>query len=258
MMKLTRVFAAFLLSATLGHAVALPAHAASEAKSPKQIDWPFDGFTGTVDRQAAQRGFQVYKEVCASCHGLGRVAYRNLTQIGFSEDEAKAIAAQYTVTDGPNDDGEMFDRPAKPFDRFVGPFPNEKAARASNNGAYPPDLSLIVKARENGANYTYSLLTGYQDAPAHADVPDGMYYNPYFSGSKLAMAPPLMEGLVEYQDGTVATVDQMARDTVIFLQWAAEPEMEERKGLGLKVLIFLLITTVLFYFAKKRVWSDVH
>ncbi len=232
------------------------AHAAgSDAKPPKEIAWPFDGITGQVDRQSAQRGYQVYKEVCASCHGLKRIAYRNLMQIGFSEDEVKQLASEAFVIDGPNDEGEMFERPGIAADRFVAPFPNQQAARAANNGAYPVDLSLIVKARPNGANYVYSLLTGYQDPPAGEPERDGMYYNPYFPGEWLAMAPPMMDDQVEYQDGTTATLHQMSYDLVNFLQWAAEPEMEERKAMGIKVLIYLVILTIFFYAAKKRIWA---
>lgn len=236
----------------------VPAFAATDAKHPEPQHWQFDGMVGTFNRQSAQRGFQVYKEICAGCHGLKHIAFRNLSDLGFSEAEVKAIAASYNVTDGPNDEGEMFQRPGLPSDRFVPPFPNEKAARASNNGAFPPDLSLIVKARPDGANYLYALLTGYQEPPAHVTVPEGMHYNPYFPGGLLAMTPPLSaEGLVSYEDGTQATVNQMAHDVVNFLHWAAEPEMEQRKRMGIKVLIFLAVMTVLFYFAKKRIWSNI-
>lgn len=246
-----------LLTFVLLAVSALTAQAATDAKHPKQVDWSFDGFTGTVDRASAQRGFQVYKEVCSSCHGLKRIAFRNLTEIGFSEAEAKAIAAEYTVQDGPNDEGDMFDRPATLADRFVPPYPNEKAARASNGGAYPPDLSLIIKARHDGANYLYSLLTGYgEEAPEHVDVAPGQYYNPYFPGGLLAMPAPLSNDLITYQDGTNASTEQMAKDVVNFLQWAAEPEMEARKRMGIKVLVFLAIMTVMFYYAKQRIWSD--
>lgn len=236
---------------------AATAQAATDARKPKQVDWSFDGLFGTVDRASAQRGLQVYKEVCGSCHGLKRIAFRNLTEIGFSEAEAKAIAAGYTVQDGPNDEGDMFDRPGVISDRFMPPFPNEKAARASNGGAFPPDLSLMVKARPDGANYLYSLLTGYSDdVPEGVEVAPGQYYNPYFPGGLLAMAPPLMNDLITYQDGTNASTEQMAKDVVSFLQWAAEPEMEARKRMGIKVLVFLAVMSVLFYYAKQRIWSD--
>jgi ubiquinol-cytochrome c reductase cytochrome c1 subunit len=225
--------------------------------APRQMNWAFDGAFGTVDKPAAQRGLQVYKEVCAACHGLKRVAFRNLTEIGFSEAEVKALAASYMVKDGPNDDGEMFERPGKPSDHFVSPFANEQAARAANNGAYPPDLSLIVKARPDGANYLYSLMTGYTEAPADVTLNPGMNYNPYFPTHQIAMPAPLSDGRVEYQDGTAASVDQMSRDLTVFLQWAAEPEMEHRKQMGIKVLIYLVIFTAFMYIAKKRIWRRV-
>lgn len=233
------------------------AQASTEATHPRQMDWSFDGVTGKVDRQAAQRGFQVYQQVCAACHSLSGLSYRHMTALGFSEAEVKALAAQSTVQDGPNDAGEMFTRPGRPSDRFVGPYANEQAARAANGGAFPPDLTLMIKARHDGANYVYSLLTGYAEAPAEHVVPAGMYYNPYFPGGNIAMPPPLTEGAVTYIDGTTASADQMARDVVNFLQWAAEPEMEHRKRTGIKVLLFLGVLTVLLYIAKKRVWADV-
>ena len=234
------------------------AMAASDAEHPKELHWSFDGVFGTVNRQSAQRGLQVYREVCAGCHGLKRIAFRNLADIGFSEAEIKTMAAEYTVEDGPNDDGEMFERPAIPSDRFPSPYPNDKAASSLNNGAVPPDLSLIIKARPNGANYVYSLLTGYGEAPAETELGEGQNYNPYFPGGKIAMAVPLMEDMVTYQDGTNASVDQMSQDIVNFLQWAAEPEMEQRKHMGIRVMIFLAIMTFLFYLAKKRIWRDIH
>jgi ubiquinol-cytochrome c reductase cytochrome c1 subunit len=229
--------------------------AANEHIELKKIIWPFDGMLGTVDREAAQRGYQVYKEVCSACHSLSKLSYRNLKDIGITEPEIKEIAKQYTLTDGPNDQGEMFQRSALPSDRFVAPFANEQAARAANNGAYPVDLSLIVKARPDGANYLYSLLTGYENPPSDFKMMDGLYYNKYFHGHQIAMPNPLSDGMVQYSSGTASTIDQMARDVVIFLQWAAEPEMEHRKSMGLKVLIYLAIFTVFFYFAKCRIWS---
>ena len=224
----------------------------------RKMDWPFEGMLGKVDRPAAQRGFQVYKEVCAACHGMSLVAFRNLQEIGFSEAEVKALAASYQISDGPNDEGEMFERPGLPSDYFPSPFPNENAARAAYGGAYPPDLSLIVKARENGADYLYSLLTGYVEPPAGTTLAAGQYYNRYFPGHVLAMPPPLTEGLVEYGEGTPATVEQMSRDVTVFLQWAAEPEMELRKRTGIKVLVFLFIFTVFAYIAKQHVWRKLH
>lgn len=227
------------------------------ARQPKQVIWPFEGLFGTFDRQAAQRGAQVYLEVCAVCHGLDHLYYRNLQKIGFSEGEIKEIAKQYTVIDGPDDSGEMFEREALPYDRFKKPYPNEQAARAANNGAYPPDLSLIVKARPDGANYLYSLLVGYEDPPEGLKMMSGLYYNPYFEGGQIAMPTPLMHDMVSYMDGTKATVEQMARDVTIFLQYAAEPEMEHRKSMGMKVSIYLLIFTIFFYFAKRKIWSKI-
>jgi len=233
------------------------AFAASDSKHPKEVIWAFDGVFGTFDRQAAQRGYQVYKEVCSGCHSMRLNAYRNLLDLGFSEAEVKQIASETTVIDGPNDDGEMFERPGRLSDRFASPFPNEKAARASNGGAFPPDLSLIAKARPNGPNYIYSLLTGYEEAPEGVKLGADMHYNPYFPGGQIAMPSPIFDGGVEYQDGTDATADQMARDLVVFLQWAAEPEMEQRKRMGVKALLYLFVFTILFYFAKKRVWKRI-
>lgn len=243
---------------------ALPSFANEDVEHPKQIKWKFDGVFGSVDRQSAQRGYQVYKEVCSACHSMHQISYRNLITnpkdktphgLGFSENEVKALAAEAQVTDGPNDQGDMFTRPGRPSDKFPAPFANEHAARAANNGAFPPDLSLIIKAREDGANYVHSLLTGFQEPPAGVHVGEGMHYNPYFPGRQIAMAPPLSAGQVTYMDGTEASVDQMARDVVNFLQWTAEPEMEERKRMGIRVLIFLLVFTGLFYVAKARIWS---
>jgi ubiquinol-cytochrome c reductase cytochrome c1 subunit len=227
------------------------------AKQPLQLVWPFEGIFGTFDRQAAQRGAQVYFEVCSACHSNHNLYYRNLKDIGFSEAEIKQLAQKYTVKDGPNAEGEMFDRPALPSDRFVSPYPNEEAARAANNGAYPVDLSLIIKARHDGPNYVFSLLSGYQEAPADIKLMPGLYYNPYFEGGQIAMPPPLTEGQVTFSDGTPATVEQMAKDVVVFLQWAAEPEMEHRKSMGLKVMIFLLVFTVFFYVTKKKIWKNI-
>lgn len=227
----------------------------AEHSTIKEMEWPFEGIRGKFDRQVIQRGFQVYKEVCAACHSLKLLYYRNLKNIGFSDAEIKEIAKNYIVKDGPNDNGEMFDRPAGLTDHFVSPYPNEQAARASNNGAYPPDLSLIIKAREDGANYVYSLLTGYQEAPKDFKVNDGLYYNLYFAGRQVAMPEPLSDNLVAYLDGTRATKEQMAWDVVNFLQWAAEPEMENRKLIGLKVIGFLIFFTIISFIAKNRIWK---
>ncbi len=249
----------YLLSAVLTAALLIPAAASAEvAKLPAQ-DWSFSGVFGTYDRAELRRGLQVYREVCASCHGLDLVSYRNLQDVGFSEDEVKAVAAEYEVTDGPNEEGEMFTRPARPSDRFVPPFANDNAARASNNGALPPDLSLLAKARKGGPDYLYALLTGYHEEPPEGvTLMEGMNYNAYFPGNQIAMAPPLEDDAVEYTDGTKATSAQMSEDVTTFLNWAAEPELEERKRLGIKVLLFLVVLTGMMYALKRQVWSDQH
>ena len=238
--------------------LSIPSYAASDAKDPKEVHWSFNGFFGKVDKRAAQRGFQVYKEICSVCHSLNRLSYRNLEEIGFTKSEIKVVASNYSVMDGPNDNGDMFERPALPSDHFVPPFKNEKLARLSNNGALPPDLSLIVKARHDGPNHVYSILTGYgEQKPEHLVLMAGQHYNPYMAGGIISMAPPLSDEIVQYTDGTKATVDQMAKDVVNFLQWAAEPEMESRKKMGIKSMVYLAIFTVVFIIAKRRIWKDV-
>ncbi len=221
-------------------------------------DWSFEGIFGTFDRSSLQRGYQVYQEVCSGCHSIQHLSYRNLSEKGgpeFSLDEAKAIAAQFEVTDGPNDEGEMFTRPRRLSDKFVNPFPNIQAATAANGGAYPPDMSVLVKARKGGADYIYSLLLGYEEVPAGYELDDGVYYNKYISGNKIMMSKPLSEGAVEYSDGTQATETQMAKDVVTFLTWAAEPNLEARHKMGFKVFIFLIILLTLVYFSKQKIWS---
>ncbi|MEE2998257.1 MAG: cytochrome c1 [Pseudomonadota bacterium] len=235
------------------------AQAAGGGITPPSHPWAHSGIFGTFDRAALRRGAKIYNEVCAACHGLRLVAYRNLMDIGFAESEVKAIAGEREVPAEPNDEGEIEMRPAIMSDRFVSPFPNENAARASNGGALPPDLSLIVKARPGGADYIHALLTGYkEEAPSGIQVPEGMNYNQYFVGNMIAMAPPLVEDGVEYADGTKATVEQMSEDVTVFLAWAAEPELEERKRMGIKVILFLLVLTGLLYVVKRRIWSDAH
>jgi ubiquinol-cytochrome c reductase cytochrome c1 subunit len=221
-------------------------------------DWSFSGPFGTFDRDALRRGLLVYRGLCGLCHSIRLVAYRDLADIGFSEDEVKAVAAEYQVTDGPNDEGEMYQRPARPADRFVPPFPNEQAARFVNNGALPPDLSVITLAREGGADYIYALLMGYDDPPPDVEMMGGTFYNHAFPGNQIAMAPSLMEGMIEYADGTPATVEQMASDVTAFLVWAAEPKLEERKNLGVKVVLFLIVFTAMLYAVKRKVWRDLH
>ena len=222
-------------------------------------DWAHEGVFGTFDRGAPQRGFQVFEEVCAACHSLRYIAFRNLVEIGFTEEEAKAIAAQYEVEDGPDDEGAMFTRPARLADYCPSTFANDNEARAANGGALPPDLSLIVKAREGGADYIHALMIGYEDeAPAGVEMADGMSYNRYFGGHQIAMPPPLYDEAVEYADGTPATLDQYARDVTAFLAWTAEPELEERKQTGLKVLIFVFILTAVLFVIYRRVWARLH
>ena len=222
-----------------------------------QTNWSFSGIFGTFDRASQQRGFQVYKEVCSGCHGLRLVAYRNLRALGYSDAEVKVIASENEATDGPNDEGEFFTRPARPSDRFVSPYPNENAARYANGGAYPPDLSLIIKSRVGGANYLHALLTGYEEAPNSTKVPEGMYYNKYYSGNLIGMPQPLYEDGVSYADGTKASSEQMAKDVSTFLAWASEPEMEERKRMGISVILFLLVLVGLSDFSMKRIWAPV-
>lgn len=244
-------------------------------KHPRHAHWSFAGPFGHWDVGQLQRGLKVYKEVCSACHSLRLVAFRNLEELGYTEEQVKAFAAEYSITDGPDSEGEMFERPGIPSDRFPSPFPNVEAAAAANNGAPPPDMSLLAKARapergfpwfvfdvftlyaENGPDYIYSLMTGYEDAPAGVEVPDGAYYNPYFSaGPTLAMANPLSEGIVTYDDGSPETVDQYSRDVAAFLMWAAEPHLVERKAMGFKVMVFLVIFAVLLYLTKKKVWAS--
>ncbi|MDP6059854.1 MAG: cytochrome c1 [Pirellulaceae bacterium] len=230
---------------------------AAEAPHPEARDWSWQGVFGTFDQAALQRGLQVYLEVCAVCHSLDYVAYRNLTALGYSEEQVKAFAAEYEVEDGPNEDGEMYSRPARPSDQFARPFPNDQAARASNNGAMPPDLSLIVEARQGGADYLYGLLIGYVEPPEGVELLEGMTFNTYFPSQQIAMPLPLYEDGVEYADGTPASVEQMAKDVSAFLTWTAEPYLEERKSLGLKALLFLLVFTAMLIAVKRKVWADV-
>ncbi|WP_404422303.1 cytochrome c1 [Thalassospira australica] len=251
---LTAMAAAFALTALAGTG----AKAAGDAPVPPSQDWSWNGLFGTYDRAQLQRGFQVYKDVCASCHSLRFIAFRNLQGIGFNEDQIKAIAADYEIEDGPNDDGDMFSRPGKPSDYFPSPFANEQAAAASNGGAIPPDLSLMTKARVAGPDYVFGLLTGYEDeAPEGFDLSEGKSYNHYFPGHQISMAPPLYDEAVEYTDGTPMTVEQHARDVVAFLNWTAQPELEARKSMGLKVILFLIVLTAMLYAVKRKIWRDI-
>jgi ubiquinol-cytochrome c reductase cytochrome c1 subunit len=220
--------------------------------------WSFAGPFGYFDKAALQRGFQVYREVCAGCHGIDYLAFRNLADLGYNAAEIKAIAAEYEVMDGPDDDGEMFMRPARPADQIPNPYRNDNEARANNNGALPPDLSLIAKARANGPDYLYSLMIGYEDAPETTEVPDGMYYNNAYPGHLIAMPQPIYGDDVEYSDGAPTTTAGIASDVTNFLMWAAEPKMEVRKRIGVAAVFFLSIFVIMSYFAKRRVWADLH
>lgn len=266
----TLVAASFVL-------LAVPAFATEGMqKEAKGISYSFEGPFGTFDRGQLQRGYKVYKEVCAACHSAQQLSFRNLAEPGgpgFSEEQIKALAATFTVKDGPGEDGEMFDRPGVPADRFPSPFANEQAARTANGGALPTDLSLITKMRAGwhgtfnqlingigGPQYVYSVLTGYEQPSAEdaKDAPEGKQFNPYFAnGHWISMAPPLADGQVTFDDGAPNTVDAMARDVSAFLAWAAEPKMEERKSMGFATMIYLGIFAVLLYFVKQRVWAKV-
>jgi ubiquinol-cytochrome c reductase cytochrome c1 subunit len=242
---------------------------------PRNQEWSFSGPFGKFDKGQLQRGLKVYKEVCSACHSMDLVAFRTLTDLGYSDAQVKAFAAQYEVQDGPNATGEMYTRKAVPSDHFPSPFPNHEAAAAANNGAAPPDMSLLAKARgiergfptfifdiftqyqEGGPDYIYSLITGYQNPPAGVEVAQGTHYNPYFANAAaLAMAPPLSDGQVTYDDGSPEKVDQYAKDVAAFLMWAAEPHLEERKRTGFMVLVFLVIFTGLIYLTKRSVYAN--
>jgi len=251
-MRKLGIAAPLALCALLAFARTAPAQ---EAAHP---NWSWRGVFGHYDPAQLKRGFQVYHDVCSNCHSLTLVAYRNLAEIGLSDDDIAKVAAEKQVADGPNDQGDMFQRPGKPSDHFVPPFPNEQAARAANNGAAPPDLSLMVKAREGGPDYVYDILTGFGEAPKDVKMRAGMNYNKAFPGNQIAMPPPLADGTVTYADGTKATLDQEARDVVAFLNWAAEPELDVRHNLGVKVMIFAGILTLLAYALKRKIWADVH
>jgi ubiquinol-cytochrome c reductase cytochrome b/c1 subunit len=252
--------------------------AAAEQATPPKLRWSFAGPFGVYDRAQLQRGFKIYREVCQSCHGLTLLSFRNLAEPGgpeFSRAQAAAVAAEYKIKDGPNDQGEMFERPGRLADRFPAPFPNDQAARVANGGVLPPDLSVIAKARtyergfpwfmfdmftqyqENGVDYIAALLTGYEKEPAGFNLPSGAQYNKYFPGHAIGMPQPLQDGQVQYTDGTPATLDQYAKDVTAFLMWAAEPHLEGRKRLGFQVMIFLVVLAGLLYFTKKKVWSSV-
>ena len=248
--------------------LATAAGAQEEALEPEHHHWHFNGPFGAFDRGALQRGYQVYREVCAACHSMQYLSFRNLGQEGgpFYDEEypnpndspvIAALAAQFTVQDGPDDTGSMFDRPRRPSDPLPSPFPNDSFARLANGGALPPDLSVIVKARHHGPDYLRSLLSGYVQPPEDVTIPPGSYYNPWFEGGQIRMAPPLPEGRVIYADGTEATTEQMSEDVAEFLTWAADPHTEGRKRLGAIVIAYLAILSVLLWFSYKRLWRNV-
>jgi len=256
-MMMKKVLIILFALCSVGFFISPKADAAdSHAVELPDVHFSFEGLLGTYDKASLQRGFQVYQQVCAACHALGYVSYRNLTGLGYNEDEVKAIASQYTIMDGPNDEGEMFERNRLPSDRFASPYPNEQAARYANNGAYPPDMSLLAKARKNGPAYIYGILTGYEEAPEGVEMGAGQYYNKYMSGHKIAMAAPLSEGIVPYEDETPQTVEQYSKDLATFLMWTAEPKLEERKRMGVKVILFLLAFAGVMYAVKKKIWKD--
>ncbi len=266
---LTRAARALGIAAAATLALATPGSAAEDPKEPKHHHWEHAGPFGVFDRAAMQRGYQVYREVCAACHSMRQLNFRSLGQPGGPFDDPdfpnpndnpviKALAAEFTVSDGPDEFGDMFDRPGRPSDPFPKAFANDQMARASNGGALPPDLSVIIKARHHGEDYTASLLTGYdEEPPADVEVRPGSYWNPYFPGGQIAMAPQLFQDRVIYDDGTEATPEQLAEDVVTFLAWAAEPHQEARKRLGFNVLIYLTILAVLLWFSYKQIWRNV-
>lgn len=250
-MKILLFLSIFLLSSNIYSSE-------STNKEMPKHNWSFDGVTGTFDRAALQRGYKVYREVCSGCHSMRLLYYRDLIDIGFSAAQVKVIASEYTVLDGPNDDGEMFERAARPADKFVNPYLNDNEARANNNGAYPPDLSVITKARKYGVDYIYNLLLGYSEPPKDAKIGEGMYYNEWMPGNQIAMPSPLSDDVIDYDDGTDTNIQQLSEDVTTFLKWAAEPEMEVRKNLGIKVILFFMILGFVVYLAKNRLWREVH
>lgn len=250
---LTGMFAPAVVMASL---LAAPALAQEDAMPNEK--WSFQGLFGTFDLAAAQRGFQVYATVCANCHSMKLLHYRDLSGIGLDAEQIKAIAAGVTVPLGTDDQGNPKEGPATAASQFRSPFANDKAARSANNGALPPDLSLIVNAREGGPNYIYGILTDFVPAPAGFKMQDGLYYNKMYPGHQIGMPQPLQDGTVEYTDGTGTSLDQEAHDVVTFLSWAANPETVERKQIGVRVILFLVFMTGLTYAVKRKVWSDVH
>ncbi|KAJ4960938.1 hypothetical protein NE237_020848 [Protea cynaroides] len=258
-MKSLRVFALLGagVSGLLSFATVASADEAEHGLAAPNYPWPHNGILSSYDHASIRRGHQVYQQVCASCHSMSLLSYRDLVGVAYTEEETKAMAAEIEVVDGPNDEGEMFTRPGKLSDRFPQPYSNEQAARFANGGAYPPDLSLVTKARHNGQNYVFSLLTGYRDPPAGVTVREGLHYNPYFPGGAIAMPKMLIDGAIEYEDGTPPTASQMGKDVVTFLSWAAEPEMEERKLMGFKWIFLLSLALIQAGYYRRLKWSVV-
>lgn len=260
-MKCMSKFSVAIVLCAFVAAVPSVSRAAGEAPEIAAQEWSWAPPFGHFDKAQLQRGYKVYKYVCANCHSMNLLSYRNLGQPGgpgFSEAAVKALAAQAQVEDGPNEKGEMFMRPGKPSDRFKAPYANEQAARNANGGAYPPDLSVMAKARPHGADYLYALLTGYEEAPHDMKMSKGMHYNAAFPGHQIAMPNPLLEGVVEYTDGTAPTPDNYAKDVTAFMMWAAEPKLEERYKTGARIMIFLIVFAVIMFLTKKAVWGPVH
>jgi ubiquinol-cytochrome c reductase cytochrome c1 subunit len=258
MLVLLNNFIKFILSFILIIFVTSSVYSEEKKIDFLKTNWSFNGIFGTFDRASLQRGYQVYQEVCSGCHSVQHLSYRNLSEKGgpeFSIEESKAIASQFEVEDGPNSDGEMFMRTVRLSDNFVKPYPNIDASTAANGGAYPPDMSVLAKARAGGANYLYSLLMGYGDTPEGLELDDGVYYNKYMPGNKIMMSEPLSEGIVEYSDGTRTTKSQIAKDVTTFLVWASEPHLESQHKMGFKTIIYLIILITLVYMSKQKVWS---
>lgn len=240
-------------------AVGGTAQASSGGPELMKPGFVWEGFFGRYDQAQLKRGFEVFNQVCTNCHGLRLVAYRNLADVGLTQEEIKTVAAAREIPDAPNDEGIVNPRPGRPSDKFIDPFPNDKAAASANGGALPPDLSLMAKARVGGPNYIYSLMLGFEEnAPEGHPIPEGKYYNKYFPGNAISMPPQMMEDMVTYTDGTKATPEQMAKDITAFLNWAAEPELDARKSMGLKVMIFLGVLTAMLYALKRQIWKNLH
>jgi ubiquinol-cytochrome c reductase cytochrome c1 subunit len=250
--------AALAAALAFGGALAGPARAQEMTTTTLPHEqWSFDGIFGTYDRAALQRGFQVYQQVCSACHPVTHLYFRDLEEIGYSPEQVKGIAAHYQVTAGLNKEGKMYRRPARSSDHIPGPFPNDEAAAAMFGGVAPPDLSLIVNARDGGTDYVYAILTGFTQPPAGFMHIPGTYYDEYFPGQHIKMPPPLSPNRVKYADGTPATVPQMAHDVATFLAWAANPDLEDRHRMGFKVILFLVVMTGVFYAAKRKIWSRI-